>query len=99
MGSIITSNGINMTTSTVTSAWLLTNPFRRPGVLRLRSVLETYRAVLPFPLQASQQGIHTCSIPDDNGNIISLNVGLYPYGFNGETLLQHSEYIASFSLS
>ena len=32
---------------------------------------------------AEDQGIYTCVIPDDNGNDISINVGLYNTGFNG----------------
>ncbi|CAI8039192.1 Hemicentin-2, partial [Geodia barretti] len=35
-----------------------------------------------LPLPASAQGVYTCTIPDSNGNDISLNVGLYPPGFN-----------------
>ena len=51
-------------------------PFNRPGVIRFRT--------RELPLQDSDQGIYTCTIPDSNGRNISLNVGLYPPGFNGE---------------
>ena len=47
-----------------------------PGVLSL----ETKR---PTSLTSSNQGIYTCTISDSNGRDISLNVGLYPHGFNG----------------
>ena len=78
VGSIITSNGTIISPGTFTSPWFFTDPFSRPGALRLRLISDK--------LRSSHQGIYTCTIPDDNGNIISLNVGLYPHGFNGETL-------------
>ena len=55
----------------------LTTPFNRPGVRRFRTQNHS-----PFP--ASNQGIYTCNIPDNKGHNISLNVGLYSPGFNGE---------------
>ena len=55
---------------------LIIHPFNRPGVIRFRT--------RELPLQHSDQGIYTCTIPDSNGRNISLNVGLYPPGFNGE---------------
>ena len=55
--------------------WRVFNPLSRPGVLRVRP-----RGVLT----AGDQGIYTCTIPDDNGNNITINVGLYPSGFSGE---------------
>ena len=65
--------------------WTVVNPFSRPGVLRVRA-----RGVLT----AGDQGIYTCTIPDDSGNSIAINVGLYPSGFSGElrdinTILPH----------
>ena len=58
---------------------LIIHPFNRPGVIRFRT--------LGLPLQDPDQGIYTCTIPDSNGRNISLNVGLYPPGFNGELTL------------
>jgi len=55
--------------------WRVVNPFSRPGVLRVRAI---------GVLTAGDQGIYTCTIPDDSGNNIAINVGLYPSGFNGE---------------
>ena len=55
--------------------WTVVHPFSRPGVLRIRAY---------SVLTAGDQGIYTCTIPDDNGNIFSINVGLYPSGFSGE---------------
>ena len=55
--------------------WQVVNPFSRPGVLRVRA---------NGVLAAGDQGIYTCTIPDDSGNSIAINVGLYPSGFSGE---------------
>ena len=63
----------------VTGVWRLTNPFHRPGVLRL----QTHNALLS-PITAADQGIYTCTLPDSNDNQIVINIGLYPSGFNGE---------------
>ena len=35
---------------------------------------------------ANDQGIYTCTINDDNGNVMVFNVGLYPTGFSGECI-------------
>ena len=72
MGTITILNGTILTPDATTSVWSLTNPLSRPGVIRFRN------------MTSLMQGIFTCTIPDDNGNQISLNVGLYPHGFNGE---------------
>ena len=86
VGSITTSNGNILTADGTTSNLTLTNPFGRPGVLRLRSVDGTLQGRPSQSLSASDQGVYTCTIPDSNGDDISLNVGLYPPGFNGEPL-------------
>ena len=86
VGSITTPDGTILTPDSTTSTLTLTNPFRRPGVLRLRSGDGTSQGRSSQPLPATAQGVYTCTIPDSNGNDISLNVGLYPPGFNGEPL-------------
>ena len=57
--------------------WRLTNPFGRPGVLRLLTNTQPL-------LTAVDQGIYTCTVPDRNGGQVVINVGLYPSGFNCE---------------
>ena len=37
-------------------------------------------------LQSNDQGIYTCIIPDENGEQQYLHVGIYRYGFDGESL-------------
>ena len=61
----------------VTGVWRLTNPYNRPGVLRL---LDSTQPLLT----ATDQGIYTCTVPDSNGGQVVINVGLYPSGFNCE---------------
>ena len=58
--------------------WSVISPFSRPGVLRVRAT---------GVLTAGDQGIYTCTIPDDSGNSIAINVGLYPSGFSGELVV------------
>ena len=54
----------------------VTSPFGRPGNIRVMD---------SGPLTSGNQtGIYTCSIPDDNGNTLDINVGLYPPGFSSE---------------
>ena len=35
-------------------------------------------------LTPADQGVYTCRMPDVTGNILDLNFGFYPPGFNGE---------------
>ena len=60
-----------------TGVWSVSNPFSRPGVLRLQTKTSS-------SLPAADQGIYTCTIPDSNDNQITINVGLYPSGFMSE---------------
>ena len=76
VGTITTPHGDTLSPPHDANGWRLVNPFSRPGALRFFA--------RGSPLTASDQGIYTCTIPDSNGHSISLNVGLYPPGFNGE---------------
>ena len=78
---VITGRDGNLLIIGVTGVWRLTNPFHRPGVLRL----QTHNAQ-SSPITAADQGIYTCTVPDSNGGQVVINVGLYPSGFNGELL-------------
>ena len=53
-------------------------PHNRPGLIRLLNKANT------FPSEG--KGIYTCNIPDSNGKVISVNVGIYPHGFTGVRL-------------
>ena len=49
------------------------NPSNQSGVVHVTGDLFT-----------EEQGIYTCIIPDDNGNNITINVGIYSNGFNSK---------------
>ena len=36
------------------------------------------------PLPASEQGVYTCQLPLQSGEIVMINIGVYPIGFNCE---------------
>ena len=35
-------------------------------------------------LTAVEQGVYTCRLPDESGEAVEVNVGIYPSGFNSE---------------
>ena len=51
---------------------------RNPGLIQVSSYTTLY---------ASYQGVYTCRIPDETGNFVDINVGLYRYEFNSESLI------------
>ena len=60
-----------------TGVWNVIYPYNRPGVVRLHTSSSSF-------LTAADQGIYTCTIPDNNDNLFTFNFGLYPTGFTGE---------------
>ena len=60
-----------------TDVWRVSNPSQRPGVLRLETISTS-------SITAAEQGIYTCTIPDNNDNQFTINVGLYRSGFMGD---------------
>ena len=77
VGVITWPDGSTLPLNYYTPDWRLTNPFNRPGVLRLQT---DYGSMM----SSAVQGIYTCTIPDNNGKEYIINVGLYPSGFRGE---------------
>ena len=77
-GSIITPYGLTLYPDNLDGTWNLNNPFNQPGILHFCSCESENR-----PLTSNEMGVYTCMIPDDNGIIISLNIGLYPNNFKG----------------
>ena len=51
---------------------------RNPGSIQVSSADTLY---------ATYQGIYTCRIPDETGNLVDINVGLYRYEFNSESMI------------
>ena len=80
VGTITASNGDTLNIGYNEDLWRVQNPGNRPGFLRLHNRIP----VAPMLLTISTQGIYTCTIPDDEGNDIILNVGLYPIDFNSK---------------
>ena len=54
---------------------------RQPGEISMENRVGSKNA-----LTASQQGVYTCRIPKQSGEIGYINVGVYPSGFNSESL-------------
>ena len=80
VGTITASNGDTLDTGH-TGIWNVAYSGYRPGVLRIQNRIVSR---VPMLLTPSDQGIYTCTIPDDNGNNFIFNVGLYPNDFNCE---------------
>ena len=74
VGVVTVSDGRTVSSGDRIGIWEVYNRAGRPGELRL----QTYR-----PLSSTSQGIYTVTIPDSNNNTFILNVGVYPYDFNG----------------
>ena len=81
VGTITTSNVDTLNIGYNQDLWRVQNPGNRPGFLRLHNRIPSGGPMLLTP---SDQGIYTCTIPDDEGNDITLNVGLYPIDFNSK---------------
>ena len=57
----------------------------QPGELVIQNRVGTHIA-----LPSNQQGVYTCRIPLQDGEIRIFNIGLYPSGFNSELLVSHA---------
>ena len=68
--------GLDRNTLTSGNGWDVNNAANVPGFIRATNTAFT----------ASDQGIYTCTINDDNGNVMVFNVGLYPTAFSGECI-------------
>ena len=58
------------------NGWFVNRGGNIPGFIRATNTAFT----------ASDQGIYTCTISDDNGNVMVFNVGLYSTAFSGECI-------------
>ena len=80
VGSWIAPSGQDITTSSTDPFDVIVGGDSNPGYL---SVLQASGHFLT----ASFQGIYSCILPDENGVERQLNVGVYPNGFNGKTVI------------
>ena len=74
VGTLIGLDGTNVTTGGV---FEITNP--QVGELRVESI-----SMKQSNLTASDQGVYTCRIPLQNGEMTDINVGIYPSGFSSK---------------
>ena len=74
VGTLIGQDGTDVTTRDVFN---ITNP--QPGELLVES-----RPMNQSNLTASDQGVYTCRIPLQSGDIKNINIGIYPSGFRGK---------------
>ena len=68
--------GLDGNTLTSGSGWNVDDGANVPGFIRATKPTFT----------ATDQGIYTCTISDDNGNVMVFNVGLYSTAFSGECI-------------
>ena len=61
---------------------------RDGGELRVENIVGTHSV-----LTASEQGVYTCRIPLEGGEMRELNIGVYPSGFSSE-LFHHEKFFA-----
>ena len=76
--------GLDGTPVTSSSFFAISRP--QPGEIRCENTVGSQS-----PLTASQQGVYTCRIPLQSGQIKELNVGVYPNGFNSKLLSYYKE--------
>ncbi len=74
VGTLIGLDGTNVTTGGV---FEITNP--QVGELRVEGI-----SMKQSNLTASDQGVYTCRIPLQNGEMTDINVGIYPSGFSSK---------------
>ena len=68
-------------TTAVTNNNFFDNIHPQPGELRVDNVVGSQNA-----LTASQQGVYTCRIPLQSGQMREINVGVYPNGFSSKLI-------------
>ena len=66
-------------TTPITSSSFFAIARQQPGELLVTNTVGSQNA-----LQASQQGVYTCRIPLQSGQMREINVGIYPTGFSSK---------------
>ena len=70
--------GLNGTTALISNSFFAIAR-SQPGELTVENIVGSQSA-----LTAGQQGVYTCRIPLQSGQMKELNVGVYPNGFNSK---------------
>ena len=78
IGHFIGQNGQDITYKFGRPFYVSIGGIDNPGLIHVRS----YRT-----LHTHYQGIYTCRIPDETGSLVDINVGLYRYEFNSESMI------------
>ena len=68
-------------TTAITNSSFFQIAREQPGELLVRNAVGSQNA-----LTASQQGVYTCRIPLQSGQMREINVGIYPTGFSSKLL-------------
>ena len=76
VGQFIGTNGENIVSDTSDPFFISRGTRFSPGVIHVRSNRE---------LETQYEGIYTCRMPDETGNVTSINVGLYRHGVGGRS--------------
>lgn len=76
VGQFIGTNGVNIVSDTRDPFYISRGRQFSPGVIHVRSNRE---------LETEYEGIYTCQMPDETGNVTSINVGLYRHGVGGKS--------------
>ena len=77
VGDLIGLDGNNFTGND----YLVFEPPQDGGEIRVENIVGSEQ-----PLPASEQGVYTCHIPLQSGEIREINIGIYPFGFNGRLI-------------
>ena len=75
---------------------LTTGPFavgRIGNPIQPASFLVRNLAGIEIALTAADEGVYTCRIPDENGNDVDVNIGIYRNGFNSKLEYTLYDYI------
>ena len=62
--------------------YLVFEPPGNGGELGMENVVGSQQ-----PIPASEQGIYTCRIPLHSGEMVNINIGVYPIGYNCEFVM------------
>ena len=54
------------------------------GELRVENIVGTHSV-----LAASEQGVYSCRIPLEGGEMREFNIGVYPHGFSSKLIIQY----------
>ena len=78
--------GLDGTTITTNHIFVIGHSLRIPGELRVEN------SPSQDNVTAHDQGVYTCCIPLQSGEMRDINIGIYPFGFSSEYLFLNSPF-------